>query len=150
MDQLLAWIFWFASGKVLDPKAFPEDAIWQVQVWANISLSSADFHYLPAAWSHKSLLAKEGKNAFHLAVKSARAKYIFDWHLKTCYQKGVSGLVKYVKNQKQCSGKEGKILCLDCQCVDYITDVTVPPGKFIIFLKYSKSWRVFRNGLLHW
>lgn len=95
MDQLSAWIFRFASGKDLDPKAFSEDAIWQVQFWANINLSSADFHYLPAAWPHKSLLAKEGKNVFHLAVKSAGVStYLTDivkpqnWTSKRCYRSG--------------------------------------------------------------
>lgn len=38
---------------------------------------------------------------------------------------------------------------LGCQRVDGVTDVAEPPGTFMIFLKYSKSWRVFRTGLLH-
>lgn len=50
------------------------------------------------------------------------------------YQRGVASLVRYVKDQKQCSGKEGKILYLDSQCANYVTDVTVPPGKLLILL----------------
>lgn len=96
------------------------------------------FNLLPAARPYKSLLAKEGGNAFHLAFKSGRGENVFDWHFETCYQKGVAGLIKYIKDQRQCRGEEGEALYLGSQCADYITDVTVLPGKFLILLRIQE------------